>query len=149
MGGLFLHLAKRNFAGYKPFSGLTCKNRVRVLVRGNGQQMEHAIQRIVVVGSGSAGWITAGLLAAEHGHESAADFSVTLLESPNVPIIGVGEGTWPSMRSTLQKLGLSEIEFLRECDASFKQGTEFVNWSNHDARKVIFTRSVCRVNLPV
>lgn len=95
--------------------------------------MEHAIQRIVVVGGGSAGWITAGLLAAEHGHESAADFSVTLLESPNVPIIGVGEGTWPSMRSTLQKLGLSEIEFLRECDASFKQGTEFVNWSNHDA----------------
>ncbi|HBK13897.1 MAG TPA: hypothetical protein DDZ32_13700, partial [Gammaproteobacteria bacterium] len=42
--------------------------------------MEHAIQRIVVVGGGSAGWITAGLLAAEHGHESAADFSVTLLE---------------------------------------------------------------------
>jgi tryptophan halogenase len=91
--------------------------------------MEKATKRIVVVGGGSAGWITAGLLAAEHGSAGPDGVKVTLLESPNVPIIGVGEGTWPSMRATLQKLGLSEIEFLRECDASFKQGTEFLGWT--------------------
>ena len=70
------------------------------------------IARVIVVGGGSAGWITAGLLAAEH-----AEVSISLIESPNVPIIGVGEGTWPSMRRTLQRLGLSEAEFVRDCDA--------------------------------
>ena len=82
------------------------------------------IARVIVVGGGSAGWITAGLLAAEH-----AEVSISLIESPNVPIIGVGEGTWPSMRRTLQRLGLSEAEFVRDCDASFKQGTWFRDWS--------------------
>ena len=95
--------------------------------------MEKAIKRIVVVGGGSAGWITAGLLAAEHGQALADGVTVTLLESPNVPIIGVGEGTWPSMRATLQKLGLSEAEFMRECDASFKQGTEFLGWGGRNS----------------
>ena len=79
-----------------------------------------SISRVIVVGGGSAGWITAGLLAAEH-----AEVAISLIESPNVPIIGVGEGTWPSMRRTLQRLGLSEAEFVRDCDASFKQGTWF------------------------
>ena len=50
------------------------------------------------------------------------------MESPDVPTIGVGEGTWPSMRTTLQRIGLSETEFVRECDASFKQGTWFRDW---------------------
>lgn len=83
------------------------------------------IRRVVVVGGGSAGWITAGLLAAEH-----SELSICLIESPSVPIIGVGEGTWPSMRRTLQRLGLSEADFVHDCDASFKQGTWFRDWSS-------------------
>jgi hypothetical protein len=47
----------------------------------------------------------------------AAGFTVTLVESPDTPIIGVGEGTWPTLRSTLQKMGVSETDFFRECDA--------------------------------
>ena len=43
-------------------------------------------------------------------------------------ILGVGEGTWPTMRNTLQKIGISEQHFLTTCDASFKQGTSFHNW---------------------
>jgi hypothetical protein len=39
-----------------------------------------------------------------------------------VPSVGVGEGTWPSMRTTLKNIGISESEFIRECDASLKQG---------------------------
>ena len=85
--------------------------------------MDQGVKRVVIVGGGSAGWITAGLLAAEHGQGTNAGLHITLLESANIPIIGVGEGTWPSMRTTLQKIGVAETDFLRECDASFKQGT--------------------------
>ena len=90
--------------------------------------MSDRINRIVIVGGGSAGWLMAGLVAGEHIARSGRDVSVTLIESPDVKTIGVGEGTWPTMRSTLQKIGLSETEFLTECSASFKQGTKFVGW---------------------
>ena len=63
--------------------------------------MSDPIKRIVIVGGGSAGWLTAGLLAGEHIARSGRDVSVTLIESPDVKTIGVGEGTWPTMRSTL------------------------------------------------
>ena len=90
--------------------------------------MNDPIERIVIVGGGSAGWLTAGLIASEHIARAGRDVSVTLIESHDVKTIGVGEGTWPTMRSTLQKIGLSETEFLTECSASFKQGTKFVGW---------------------
>jgi flavin-dependent dehydrogenase len=95
-------------------------------------KMNDRINRIVIVGGGSAGWLTAGLIASEHIARSGRDVSVTLIESPDVKTIGVGEGTWPTMRSTLQKIGLSETEFLTECSASFKQGTKFVGWVTGD-----------------
>jgi 2-polyprenyl-6-methoxyphenol hydroxylase-like FAD-dependent oxidoreductase len=92
--------------------------------------MEDRISRIVIVGGGSAGWLTAGVIAAEHCTDSQAQprIELLLIESPDVPTIGVGEGTWPSMRATLQRIGLSETDFIRECSASFKQGTWFRNW---------------------
>lgn len=92
--------------------------------------MQGEISRIVIVGGGSAGWLTAGVIAAEHRIDPDArqPFELVLIESPDVPTIGVGEGTWPSMRTTLQRIGLSETDFIRECDASFKQGTYFRNW---------------------
>jgi hypothetical protein len=84
--------------------------------------MSDTIEHIVVVGGGSAGWLVAGVLAAEH------PLRVTLVESPAVPAIGVGEGTWPSMRDTLHRIGVSETDFFRECDAAFKQGSRFERW---------------------
>jgi len=84
--------------------------------------MSDTIEHVVVVGGGSAGWLVAGVLAAEHA------LRVTLVESPAVPTIGVGEGTWPSMRDTLHRIGVSEADFFRECDASFKQGSRFEKW---------------------
>ena len=69
---------------------------------------------------GSAGWLTAGTIAAEHQESSPAGVEVILIESPDVSPIGVGEGAWPNMRETLRKMGFSETEFIRECDASFK-----------------------------
>lgn len=81
---------------------------------------------IVVVGGGSAGWLTAALLAADH--QTDPRVTITLIESAAVPTIGVGEGTWPSMRQTLARIGISETEFLLRCDASFKQGSVFRQW---------------------
>jgi tryptophan 7-halogenase len=92
--------------------------------------MDNRVSRIVVVGGGSAGWLSAAVIAAEHRADphSLQSIEVLLLESPDVPTIGVGEGTWPSMRETLRRIGLSETDFIRECGASFKQGTYFRNW---------------------
>ena len=58
-----------------------------------------------------------------------AGFSVTLIESPNIKIIGVGEGTWPTLRSSLEKMGVSETDLFRHCDAAFKQGAKFARWT--------------------
>lgn len=87
------------------------------------------IKNIVIVGGGSAGWLTAATIAAEFRSDPGG-ITVTLVESDETRAIGVGEGTWPSMRSTLQKIGISETDFIRECDASFKQGSKFIGWLN-------------------
>ncbi len=92
--------------------------------------MDNAIKHIVIVGGGSAGWLTAGILAAQHATKTPEGIQITLVESPDVNTIGVGEGTWPSMRNTLQTIGISETEFVRECSAAFKQGSKFVGWKN-------------------
>lgn len=91
--------------------------------------MDEAIRHVVIVGGGTAGWITAGLLAARHPDRSASGLKITLIESPDVPTIGVGEGTWPTIRKTLARMGIQEGEFLKTCNASFKQGSRFDGWS--------------------
>src|SRR4051794_10915833 len=100
-----------------------------VTAGSNGHHMARPVRRIVIVGGGTAGWLTAAVIAARHRSRIPHSFSVTLVESPNVPIIGVGEGTWPTLRSTLKKIGVSETDFFRECDAAFKQGAKFERWT--------------------
>jgi tryptophan halogenase len=84
------------------------------------------MRRVVIVGGGTAGWLAACLLAAKV--RGAEQLSITLIEAPNIPTIGVGEGTWPTMRATLSAIGLDEDEILRSCDAAFKQGSRFDGW---------------------
>ncbi|MAX00829.1 MAG: tryptophan halogenase [Sphingomonas sp.] len=86
-------------------------------------------RHIVIVGGGTAGWLTAGVIAAKHRARIPHDLTVTLVESPTTPILGVGEGTWPTLRSTLARIGVSETDFFRECDAAFKQGALFARWT--------------------
>ena len=69
--------------------------------------MTKEIKNIVIVGGGAAGWLTAGVIAAEHRPGPDAEISITLIESPDVKTIGVGEGSWPSMRDTLRHMGVS------------------------------------------
>ena len=88
---------------------------------------EKAVETVVIVGGGSAGWLSAGLIAAELRRQGSG-IRVSLVESPDVQPIGVGEGTWPTMRLSLKRMGISETDFFRACDASYKQGTQFVDW---------------------
>ncbi len=88
------------------------------------------VRSVVIVGGGTAGWLSAGIIAARHqARIKAGTFSVTLIESPDIKIIGVGEGTWPTMRASLERMGVSETELFRQCDASFKQGGKFARWT--------------------
>jgi hypothetical protein len=93
--------------------------------------MNNLIKSIIIVGGGTAGWLTAGIIAARHrARIKNNELPITLVESENIPTVGVGEGTWPTMPNTLRSMGISETDFIRECSVSFKQGTKFVNWDN-------------------
>ena len=87
---------------------------------------------ILIVGGGTAGWLTAAFLARRLGTDRPGGVRITLIESPQVPTVGVGEGTLPSLRLTLATLGVDEAEFMRACDATFKQGIHFSNWTQDD-----------------
>lgn len=90
----------------------------------------HPIKNVLIVGGGTAGWLTAAFLARTLGTASGDPDSVqiTVLESSEINIIGVGEGTFPSIKGTLAAIGLDEARFIRECNATFKQGVKFVDW---------------------
>ncbi|WP_153914116.1 tryptophan halogenase family protein [Shewanella sp. TC10] len=84
------------------------------------------VQHIVIIGGGTAGW-----LAANHIGKAAQllpNVKVTLIESPDIPTIGVGEGTVPAIKQSLQSFGIRETDFIRDCDVSFKQSIKFCNW---------------------
>lgn len=92
--------------------------------------MSERIKSVCIVGGGSAGWLAAAVIAARHRAGHPDDIEVTLIESEAIGILGVGEGTWPTMRNTLRKIGVSETDFFRECNASFKQGAKFARWAS-------------------
>ena len=86
------------------------------------------VKRLLIVGGGTAGWIAAGYLARTLGAQSRDGVQITLVESADIGILGVGEGTFPSIRTTLKRIGVDETSLIRECSATFKQGAKFVHW---------------------
>ncbi|WP_071672782.1 tryptophan halogenase family protein [Nioella nitratireducens] len=93
--------------------------------------MGDPIKNITIVGGGTAGWMAALILQSYFGTRAAQGQgkTVTLIESPNVPTVGVGEATVPGMPRTLRMGGVSEPEFFKTCNASFKLGVLFSNWN--------------------
>lgn len=81
---------------------------------------------IVVLGGGSAGWITACLLHHRWGERGG---KVTVVESPEIGIIGVGEGSTPQLKAMFDHLGIAESEWMAACDATYKLGIRFSGWS--------------------
>jgi tryptophan halogenase len=88
----------------------------------------NASLKVVIAGGGTAGWLTACYLARSLGTRVPGGPSITVIESPDIAIIGVGEGTFPTIRTTLKALGIDEARFLRESSATFKQGIRFDDW---------------------
>jgi flavin-dependent dehydrogenase len=86
---------------------------------------DNRMKDILVLGGGTAGWMAASYL----GRALGPTVRITVLEAPAVPKIGVGEATIPNLqRVFFDFLGLSEEEWMPECNASFKMGIRFVNW---------------------
>jgi 2-polyprenyl-6-methoxyphenol hydroxylase-like FAD-dependent oxidoreductase len=87
--------------------------------------MQELIREMVILGGGTAGWMTAAYFSKLFGSQ----LRITLIEAATVPKIGVGEATIPNLQKVFfNALGLAEEEWMRECNASFKLGIKFVNW---------------------
>ncbi|MET9450129.1 tryptophan halogenase family protein [Streptomyces cinerochromogenes] len=83
------------------------------------------IEHIVILGGGTAGWMSAAYL----GKALQGAVRITVLEAPAIPKIGVGEATVPNLqRVFFDFLGIPEDEWMRECNASFKMAVKFINW---------------------
>ncbi|MDG1751513.1 MAG: tryptophan 7-halogenase [Thalassotalea sp.] len=93
-----------------------------------GSKDDIETKNIVIVGGGTAGWMTAHLML-EHWSKSDNKVSITLIESPEIGVIGVGEGSTPQLKTFFDKIRVSEEEWMPQCNASYKNGILFKNWS--------------------
>jgi hypothetical protein len=82
------------------------------------------IRSVVILGGGTAGWMTASYLK-----KAFPELEITLMEAPTIPKIGVGEATIPNLQKVFfDFLGLAEDDWMRHCNAAFKCAIRFENW---------------------
>ena len=91
------------------------------------------LKKIVVVGGGTAGWMSAAILSKYLGPSGT---SITLIESEAIETIGVGEATIPYIQNFIEMLGIDEAQFLKETNATYKLGIEFVDWGQIGERYI-------------
>ncbi len=82
-------------------------------------------RKILIVGGGSAGWTTAALLV----RTLPDNYEIEILESNQIGTVGVGEGATPKMALLFKALGIDESEWMPACNATYKVGVEFKDWS--------------------
>ena len=82
------------------------------------------INKVVIAGGGTAGWMAAASLAKLLGKT----LDITLVESDEIPTVGVGEATIPTLITLHELLGINEREFLAEVNGTFKLGISFESW---------------------
>ncbi|WP_065187842.1 tryptophan halogenase family protein [Shewanella woodyi] len=88
--------------------------------------MTKPITQVIIVGGGTAGWMSAASLGR---YAQGKNLTITVIESSQLPTVGVGEATIPNIVEFNHSIGLDEIEFIKATQASFKLGIKFENWS--------------------
>lgn len=107
------------------------------------------MKKIMIVGGGTAGWMSALIMARQW---IAKGFQIELLESPEVGIIGVGEGSTPALKVFFDLLDIAEAEWMPECNATYKCGISFENWSTRAGYERYFhpfSSALDRQTLPI
>ncbi|PCK08279.1 MAG: tryptophan halogenase, partial [Alteromonadaceae bacterium] len=89
---------------------------------------ERKIQKVVIAGGGTSGWIAAAALSKLIGK----NLEICLIESDEIGRIGVGEATIPTLRTFHKLLGIDEQDLMRSVQATFKLGIEFINWGEKE-----------------
>ena len=89
---------------------------------------KRTIGHIVIVGGGTSGWLSAAFLTRMFGRYTGEIPRITLVESKDIGVIGVGEATIPTLPDTLKRIGVDESAFMVASDGSFKLGIKFKSW---------------------
>jgi flavin-dependent dehydrogenase len=101
------------------------------------------IKNVLIVGGGTAGWMAASLI---NHHWQDQGIKVTLVESPEIGIIGVGEGSTPTFKDLFDTLGIAESEWMPACNGTYKNGITFKDWSTKPGFSQYFHPFGCTID---
>jgi glycine/D-amino acid oxidase-like deaminating enzyme len=132
-----------SFDGETPCWDLSANGTRRRVPRSGGLKSHFApredlvgkpITNVTIVGGGTTGWIVAAYLnqRLHWAPSTGRDVKITVIESPEIGTIGVGEATVPTLKATLRLLNISEAEFMQRTDATFKLGIWFHDWNRDE-----------------
>jgi tryptophan halogenase len=103
--------------------------------------------KIVIIGGGSSGWITA--LAFYYVKTTNPDLDITLIESPVIKKLAVGESTFPSLATLLHEAGIDEDDMLKKCNGTYKWGTKFSGFQEYDYYHPVFGMPFIENDVPM
>jgi 2-polyprenyl-6-methoxyphenol hydroxylase-like FAD-dependent oxidoreductase len=105
--------------------------------------LPNANKHIVILGGGTAGWMTANLMAVKW---QKTGIQISLVESPTIGTIGVGEGSTPQLKSFFDQIGVAEHEWMPACNATYKNGIRFNGWSSRPGFESYFHPFASRID---